>query len=370
MAVLRRVGERCVISLAPASRSPARSIWLGFPNPEGSMKNAPVLLALTVVTALAAAGCSGDDGPSIVVYNAQHEQLLEEIAPAYTEKTGIEVELRNGDDAELSAQLMQEGDASPADVFLTENSPAMSAVERAGLFAPLDAKATDPIPAQYRPESGLWTGFVARSTVLVYNPSLVDEADLPDSILDLAEPEYAGMISFSPTGADFQAIVAAVLDLEGEEKTREWLAGIKANGTVYDGNNVVLESVNAGESAIGIEYHYYWYRDQAESGENSDNTELYFFGNQDPGAFLSISGAGVLKSSEHPDEAQQFVQFLTSEEGQQDLADSYALEYPLNPAVSLAPPVKPLSELQPPTVGISDLDGATVVELMTEAGFL
>jgi iron(III) transport system substrate-binding protein len=334
------------------------------------VQRAAVVVVLSLVSAFATAGCSGDDGPSIVVYNAQHEQLLEEIAPLFTEKTGIEVELRNGDDAELSAQLVQEGDDSPADVFLTENSPAMSAVERAGLFAPLDAAALDPIPAQYRPDSGLWTGFVARSTVLVYNPDLISESGLPTSILDLAKPEYAGKVSFSPTGADFQAIVAAVLDLEGEDATRDWLAGLKANGTVYDGNNVVLESVNAGESAIGIEYHYYWYRDQAESGDNSDSCELYFFGNQDPGAFLSISGAGVLKSSDNPDEAQQFVAFLTSEEGQQALADSYALEYPLNPAVSLEPPVKPLSELQPPTVGISDLDGATVNDLMTEAGFL
>jgi iron(III) transport system substrate-binding protein len=334
------------------------------------VKRIAAAACLLLATAVAITGCSDDDTPKVVVYNAQHEQLLEEIAPAFTDKTGIEVELRNGDDAELSAQLVQEGDASPADVFLTENSPAMSAVERAGLFAPLDAAATDPIPAQYRPESGLWTGFVARSTVLVYNPSLISEVELPDSIMDLADPAWAGKIAFSPTGADFQAIVAAVLDLEGEDATRQWLAGLKANGTVYDGNNVVLESVNAGEVPIGIEYHYYWYRDQAESGENSDNTELYFFGDQDPGAFLSISGAGVLKSSDHAADAQKFVEFLTSTEGQQDLADSYALEYPLNPAVDLDPPVRPLSQLQPPTVGISDLDGQQVVDLMTEAGFL
>ncbi len=335
----------------------------------GSMKRLVAALSLTMVTALCAAGCS-DDGPKVVVYNAQHEQLLEELAPGFTDATGIEVELRNGSDPELAAQLRQEGDASPADVFLTENSPTMSSVERAGLFAPLDEEALAPIPEQYRPASGLWTGFAARSTVLVYNTDLVQESELPDSILELADPEWRGRISFSPTGADFQAIVSAVLDLEGEEATTAWLAGLKANGTVYDGNNVVLESVNAGESDLGIIYHYYWYRDQAEAGEVSDNTQLYFFGNQDPGAFVSVSGAGVLKSAEHPDEAQQFVAYLTSEEGQQQLAESYALEYPLNPAVQLEEPVKPFDELQPPDVQVSDLDGDRVVEMMTEAGFL
>jgi len=330
------------------------------------------LACLALAVSLGLAGCSGDedDGPKIVVYNAQHEQLLEEIAPIFEDETGIEVELRNGKDLELAAQLVAEGDASKADVFLTENSPAMSAVEREGLFAPLDEAAAAPIPEQYRPESGLWTGFVARSTVLVYNTDLVQEEDLPASILDLADPAYAGKVSFSPTGADFQAIVAAVLDLEGEDATRTWLEGLEANGTTYDGNNVVLEAVNSGEVEMGVIYHYYWYRDQKEAGENSDNSALHFFGGQDPGAFLSISGAGVLANAQNPEGAQQFVEFLTSEEGQQALADSYALEYPLNPAVSLEPPVKPLAELDPPAVGISDLDSETVIDLMTETGFL
>lgn len=334
------------------------------------MNRLSAALALVLVVSVGGAGCSDDGGPKVVVYNAQHEQLLEEIAPEFEKKTGIDVELRNGSDTDLAAQLIQEGDASPADVFLTENTPAMSAVERAGLLAPLDRAATRPIPASFRPSSGLWTGFVARSTVLVYNPDLIGRDELPDSILDLAKPEWAGKVSFSPTGADFQAIVAAVLDLEGEGATREWLEGLKANGTVYDGNNVVLESVNSGEVATGIEYHYYWYRDQAESGDNSDDSELYYFDGQDPGAFVSVSGAGVLKNAEHPDAAQQFVAYLTSDEGQQALADSYALEYPLNPAVSLDPPVKPFTELQPPAVAVSDLDGEKVAELLSDAGFV
>ena len=335
------------------------------------MRRTATALALVLVGGLATIGCSGDDDEdALVVYNAQHEQLLEELAPAFTEETGIEVELRNGKDLELSNQLVQEGDASPADVFLTENSPAMSQVEAAGLFAELPEDLVSPIPAQYRPTSGLWAGFVARSTVLVYNTDAVRPDELPASILELAEPEWEGRISFSPTGADFQAIVAGMLDLEGEQATRDWLEGIKANGTVYDGNNVVLEAVDSGESDVGIIYHYYWYRDLAEGGDVSDDSELYYFGNQDPGAFVSVSGAGVLASSDRKDDAERFIEFLVGEQGQQGLADSYALEYPLNPAIELDPPVKPFSELQPPQVNVSDLDAEAVVDLMTEVGFL
>ena len=333
------------------------------------MKRVPALLALTLATTLLAAGC-GDDSDALVIYNAQHEELMTDVAKAFTEETGIDVELRNGKDLEMSAQLVAEGDASPADVFLTENSPAMAQVEDAGLFTELPQDTLAPIPEMYRPRSGLWTGFVARATALVYNTDQVSADELPDSILDLADPEWKGRISFSPTGADFQAIVAAVLDLEGEQRTREWLEGIKANGTAYDGNNVVLESVNSGESEVGIIYHYYWYRDQAESGDVSDHSALYFFGNQDPGAFVSVSGAGILASSDHKADAEKFVTYLTSAAGQQVLADSYALEYPLNPDVQLDPPVKPFAELDPPQVNVSDLDGKAVVDLMTEVGFL
>lgn len=326
------------------------------------------LVALTLAAPMLAA--CGDDEPKLVIYNAQHEPLLEELAPAFTEETGIEVELRNGKDLELSNQLVQEGDASPADVFLTENSPAMSQVEAAGLFNELPADLVEPIPAQYRPRSGLWTGFVARSTVLVYNTDLVEESDLPASILDLADPEWKGRLSFSPTGADFQAIVAAVLEIEGEAATLAWLEGIKANGKVYDGNNLVLEAVDSGEIEVGIVYHYYWERDHKENGDVSDNSEQYYFGNQDPGAFVSVSGAGVLKSSDMKDEAEQFVEFLVNASGQQVLADSYALEYPLNPAVQLEGVAKPFSELEPPEVNVSDLDARAVVDLMTQVGFL
>jgi iron(III) transport system substrate-binding protein len=266
--------------------------------------------------------------------------------------------------------LVAEGEESPADVFLTENSPAMSIVDNAGLFAPASEEATAPIPDEYVPSTGNWVGILARSTVAMYNTEALSDADLPESILDFADPEWDGRVGFSPTGADFQAIVSAVLEQEGEEATAAWLDGLQANGVILENNLVVMQSVNEGDVDAGIAYHYYWYRDQKESGDNSDSTALHFFGDQDPGAFVSISGAGVLASSEHASDAQRFIEFLTSTEGQQAMADSYALEYPLNPEASLDPEVKPFDELEPPEIDPATLNGPQVTELMTEAGLL
>jgi iron(III) transport system substrate-binding protein len=333
-------------------------------------QRALVAVAAVVLTAPLLTACGGDDGPYITVYNAQHEELMEEIAPLFEEETGIEVKLRSGKDLELANQLVQEGDASPADVFLTENSPAMTLVDNAGLFTEVDQETLDQIPDQFTPANRHWTGFLARSTVLVYNTDAVSESELPTSLMELAEPEWADRVAFSPTGADFQAIVSAVVATEGEAAATEWIQGLADNGTVLDNNLVVMEAVNAGEVDTGIIYHYYWYRDQKESGESSDSSQLHFFGDQDPGAFVSVSGAGVLASSDKQDDAQEFVSFLAGPEGQQAIADSYALEYPLNPEVSLDPPVKPFSELQPPRLDVSELNSEVVVEMMQDAGLL
>ncbi len=327
---------------------------------------AVALASLAPVTS----GCGLIGGPDLVIYNAQHEELMVEIVPLFEEETGLDVELRNGKDLELANQLVAEGADSPADVFLTENSPAMSIVDNEDLFTTVSDEALAPIPDEYVPSSRNWTGILARSTVAMYNTDALTESDLPESILDFADPEWAGRVGFSPTGADFQAIVSAVLEQEGEEATLAWLEGLAENGTVLDNNLVVMQSVNEGDVDAGIAYHYYWYRDQKEAAENSDSTALHFFGDQDPGAFVSISGAGVLASSEHRADAQRFVEFLTSTEGQQAMADSYALEYPLNPEATLDPEVKPFDELEPPEIDPATLNGPEVTDLMTEAGLL
>ncbi len=328
-------------------------------------------LFLVLILALAGTACSsGGGGDELLVYNAQHESLTKEWIEAFTKETGIKVSYRQGGDTELGNQLIAEGANSPADVFLTENSPAMAAVERAGLFAPIDAKTVANVPARFRPASNAWTGVAARSTVFVYNPAKLPASQLPTSLLDLQRPEWKGRWGAPPAKADFQAIVAALLQLKGPAATAQWLAGMKANATLYSDNIATLRAVNSGEVAGGVIYHYYWYRDQSKTKELSGNTALHFFGHQDPGAFLSLSGGGVLKSSKNQDKAQQFLTFITSKAGQEVLQKGTSFEYPVASGVPANPALRPLSQLDPPAVDPSTLDAKQVSDLMTQAGLL
>jgi len=305
-----------------------------------------------------------------VVYNAQHETLTKAWVAGFTEETGIPVTVRNGDDTEMGNQIVQEGASSPADVFLTENSPAMVLVDNAKLFAPVAPATLEQVDAAYRPAHGQWVGIAARSTVFVYNPAKLPEKDLPKSLMDLASPAWKGRWAASPAGADFQAIVAAVLEQKGEAATLEWLKGMKANFTAYRGNSSVLKAVNAGQVDSGVIYHYYAFVDQAKTGENSKNTALHYFKHQDPGAFVSISGGGVLASSKHQEEAQKFLQYITGKQGQEVLRTGNSFEYAVGKDTASNPKLVPLKDLDAPKVDASKLDSKKAVELMTQAGLL
>ncbi len=342
---------------------------------------AGIALAATAALGLAACG-SGSSSPAgssaasdgkageITVYNAQHESLTKEWVDAFTAETGIKVTLRQGDDTEMSNQIVQEGQASPADVFLTENSPAMAQVENAGLFADVDKATVDQVPAEFRPSTNKWTGIAARSTVLVYDKNKITEDKLPKSMLDLANPEWKGRWAASPSGADFQAIVSALLELKGEAVTQEWLKGMKENSKAYKGNSTAMKAVNAGEVDAALIYHYYYYGDQAKTGENSNNVTPFYFKNQDPGAFVSISGGGVLKSSKNAEAAQSFLKFITGKKGQEVLQKGTSFEYAVGSGVPSNDKLVPLKELQAPTVDPAKLNSAKVTELMTQAGLL
>ena len=331
---------------------------------------ATLVSVVGVAASLAACGSEASGAEKLTVYSAQHESLVRAMLEGFTDETGIELEFRDANDSELANQIVEEGEASPADVFLTENSPSIDVVDRAGLLAPLDDATLGQVGEQYRPSSGTWVGFAARSTVLAYNPEAVPEAELPASLLELADPSYEGRVGIAAGGADFQSIVSAVLALEGEDATREWLTGLERNAEVYVSNTAVMKAVDEGEIDLGVMYHYYWYRDQAENGLIGDDAALHYFRNEDPGAFLSVSGAGVLASSDQPEEAQRLVRFLTDRGAQERLADSSALEYAVGTGVASAEALPPLDELGAPDVDPGSLDAPKVTELMQEVGLL
>ena len=342
-------------------------------------------IALAATAALGLTACGGSTTPAatgssdatagagngeITVYNAQHESLTKEWIDGFTAETGIKVTMRQGSDTELSNQIIQEGAASPADVFLTENSPAMTQVENAGLFADVDEATITQVPEEFRPSTGKWTGIAARSTVLVYDKNKLTEDQLPKSMLDLATPEWKGKWAASPSGADFQAIVSALLELKGEAATEEWLKGMKENFKAYKGNSTAMKAVNAGEVDAALIYHYYYYGDQAKTGENSNNVTPYYFKNQDPGAFVSVSGGGVLKTSKNQEAAQEFLKYVTGKKGQEILKDGTSFEYAIASDVPANEKLVPIAELQAPIVDPAKLNSEKVTELMTSAGLL
>lgn len=333
-----------------------------------SRRVAAVLSAVAIAAGMV--GCSSSGSDELLIYNAQHESLTKEWIDAFTKETGIKVTYRQGGDTELGNQLVAEGNASPADVFLTENSPAMAAVEKAGLFSDVEQQTLDQVPAQFRPSSGKWTGVAARSTVFVYNKAKLPADQLPHSIMDLQQPQWKGRWGAPPAKADFQAIVAAILELKGEPATARWLAGLKTNAVALQDNIATLRAVNDGQVDGGIIYHYYWFRDQSKTKEISGNTALHYFKNQDPGAFVSLSGGGVLKSSKKQDQAQQFLRFVTGKAGQEVLQKGTSFEYPVASGVAANPVLPPLDTLQAPEVNPSNLDAAKVTDLMTKSGLL
>ena len=306
----------------------------------------------------------------ILVYNAQHASLTQAWVNGFTRDTGIKVTVRNGSDAELANQLIQEGSLSPADVFLTENSPAMTLVDAAGLFAPVNPDTLTKVREGFRPSDGRWVGIAARTTVFAYNKNRLTPAQLPKSLLDLADPAWKRRWGASPTGADFQAIAGALLEIKGEAATAAWLKAMKQNAVAFRGNVAAMKGVNSGEIEGAVIYQYYYFGDQARTGENSNNTALHYFKNRDPGAFVSVSGGGVLASSKRAAQAQTFLKWVTGKGGQDILRTGDSYEYAVGVGAQSNPKLVPLADLQAPDVDPSKLNSKKVIALMMEAGLL
>lgn len=304
---------------------------------------------------------------TLALYNGQHRPPVEALVEAFTAATGIAVVTRNGNSAQLASQLIEEGARSPADIFWSEESPSLAAIDEKGLLAPLDAETLKQIPPTYAARNGTWIGAGARCRVVVYNKAMVEPATLPESVLDFAGPDWAGKVAFAPNSGAFQQQVVAVALMKGRDAALAWLKGLRDHGEVYNSDSAAVEAVEGGDIALALSNNYYWYALEKELGADNMNSALYHIGNQDPGTLITVSGAGVLKTSKKAEAAQRFVAFMVSAEGQAAIVGAIA-EYPLRPGVVSPFPMKPFDQLDPAPVTPADLgDAAEALALLREA---
>lgn len=335
------------------------------------------LLALVLGLAMVVGAC-GDDGSEatdaegggeLVVYSGRNEDLVAPLIEQFEEASGISVEVRYGDTAEMAAQILEEGDNSPADVFFGQDAGALGALAKEGRLTELSDEQLSLVADGLKDEEGRWVGTSARARVVAYNNEELTEDDLPDSILGFVDPEWEGRIGWAPTNASFQSFVTALRVIEGEDGARAWLEGIQSNNPIaYDNNVAVIEAVAAGEVSVGFVNHYYLFQFLAEDPDYPVSNKLY--GGGDPGGLVNVAGTGILDTADNVDEANAFVDFLLSTDAQTYFAEE-TFEIPVADDVQPVEGVPTLAEVTLATVDLNELDDlAGTLELLTELGIV
>jgi iron(III) transport system substrate-binding protein len=329
-------------------------------------------LVAIVASCAACSSSSASDtggGQTITLYSGQHEQTTDALVSAFEKESGITVKVRNDDEDVLVNQIITEGSASPADVFYTENSPPLETLQERNLLSPVDPSTLAAVAPKYSSPTGDWVGVSARVSVMIYNTNQLTKAELPTSILDLAQPKWKGKIGLAQGESDFFPLVVSVQRTYGTAAASAWLAGLKANaeGNLFPDNETLTNEVNEGHVELGVINHYYWYRERAEVGAANMHSAIATFAPRDPGYIIDVSGAGILRSSTHQAAAQKFVAFLVSNQGQEILAHSQSYEYPLGSGVTTAQPLQPFDTLQPAPLTIAQLgDGSSATKLLQQ----
>jgi iron(III) transport system substrate-binding protein len=307
-------------------------------------------------------------GGSLTIYSGRNEALVGGLIDQVTGATGVELEVRYGSTAELAAQILEEGDNSPAGLFFSQDAGALGALAKAGRLTTLPDDILGMVDERFQDADGTWIGLSGRARVLVYQPELVEEGELPESILDLPESGI-GPIGVAPTNASFQTFVTALRLTEGEDEARAWLEALQATDLIiYEGNGPIVDAVAAGEAAVGLVNHYYLYEKLAE---NPDLTaKNHYFVNGDIGGLINVAGVGILAGSGQEEQAEAVTRYLLGDEAQTYFAET-TYEYPLASGVSPVAELPPLDEYEHPDVNLNDLDDLEgTLTLLTELGLI
>jgi iron(III) transport system substrate-binding protein len=318
---------------------------------------------------LAVVACGGDgeaeEGP-LVVYSGRSEELVAPLIEDFEAGSGMDVEVRFGDSGELAATLLAEGEDTEADVFFAQDPASLGAA--AELMGGLPESTLGLVDARYRDTGGRWVGTSGRVRVVVYNTG--SDVPLPQTIDDTVGPDWAGQLGVAPTNGSFLAFVSAMILERGEDGTRQWLEALAANDPVeFDGNAPIVEATDNGELSGGLVNHYYLLRLRAEgAGQSSEN---WFIPASDVGSLVMPAGAAITAGTTNPEGAQQFVDFLLSEEAQTYFATE-TFEYPLLEGVPAPEGAPPLAGINSPDVDLSELAGVLdlATRLVAEAGLV
>jgi iron(III) transport system substrate-binding protein len=329
-------GHRCYVAGVPSRRAPFLVV-------------APLIAA--VLAGCGSDGSSAGDAGTVTIYSGRTQNLIEPILDRFAEDTGISVQVRYGDTSDLALLIAEEGDKSPADIFLSQSPGAVGFLDREGLLTELPDDVLSLVEEGFHADDGRWVGFSGRKRVLVFNPEVTEESALPASALDLVDPEWKGRFGVAPSNASFQDFVTAMRFRLGDDATRAWLEGIAANDAfTFANNSAIVAAIGRGEIDLGLVNHYYVYQAIAQDpdfpGRNHD------FPADDVGSLVIVTGASMLKSSDNQDEAVQLIRFLLQEEAQRYFSDE-TFEYPLASGVQPTA-VLPQAELAP--TGDIDLD--------------
>ena len=335
-----------------------------------------ITAAVAVAAVLTASACgsgsssgSQSEAAGLTIYSGRSESLVKPVIDKLEAATGVDVEVRYGGSSELAAQLLEEGDATKADLFFSQDAGALGALGKAGRLEKLDSSITGKVLDGFADAQGLWVATSARARVVAYNPNLAPEATSMTSIDAILDPKYKGKIGFAPTNASFHSFVTALRVVKGEDGAKEWLTKFKANEPkAYDKNGAVLDGVDKGEVALGLINHYYWYEKVAELGADKVKAKIHFLGADDPGALINVAGVGIIKGTDAKPAAVKAIDYFLSTEGQTYFADETS-EYPVVEGVTTKAGLPALSELKGSSIDLNKLDSLDeTLELLGQVG--
>jgi len=320
------------------------------------------------------AGCSTStneqavDVTELTVYSGRSEEFIAPFFADWEASTGIKLNVRYGDSAELSAQILEEGSNSPADLFLSQDAGSLGAIAQAGLFTQLPNNVAQDIPAVYVAENREWVGITGRARVFAYAPDRVKT--LPVSITELTKPIYKNQIGIAPTNASFQAFLTVLIENKGIAFAKTWLEGLKTNGVkIYLKNSAIVEAIDRGEISLGLVNHYYVW-EVSEALGRPINAKNGFFAPGDLGNLINVSGAGILQTSAKQKAAQDLINYLTSAPAQQKfVSDTH--EYSLLDGAMPPAELPALDKIDAPSIDLKTLSNIKATQdLLIQVGLL